>query len=1332
MAEPIVNVDPRIYGGDAPTGNAVPEFDPMGAAPTPEPAQASAPEKVAQTEIGAGTMSAAIGQNTIAQNARPLATVGDAALAAAKSWSPVRVWDYINMPHFDRDPDFDPKPYINQVPFMMSEDEQKFFAQSRSLDEFNYRLQNTQTQRALYAQMGDHPIVSTLVGMADPGYLALDLASGGVATALQTGRVAAGVMAATATLGLGAVQAQVVPMSDTEIILPALLSGAATAMAYRPKKGLVQADPEYPSDVLGQAAADVRGQSTGAEKRIVSEQETVSRATPTVEQEVERTAALVGTDGATIAKGAAVAEESTLEATFRNKELLAERGVKAGDPVTDAYTYLGRFEDDAEFGPMIRVLREEQPDLLNKLKVMESELDRNATPFYSAGSHSVHMPTAEHMAANPHFPQRNLSAFAALHEVMHGLTVHKLAFGMANPGTAHGRITAELQDLLNRTRVWLKDAEGLTASQLHDATYLTKNLNEFVAGLYSGNIGGLPTILSRMPVGAGSRAPNMLSKMVDTVRKLLGIPPTQTNALTRALGLTDELINTKLNVKVEGTAEVPGMSLHSAPATAPTGTPGQQAATIVKRMESAAAKTGNAISWSLHKTVSGLGSAGKKVADLLVDDPVNMTGDSVVSQKQAIRSDLSQLQYRYEDGLKEAMASRGAGLRNRILNPRKSAEIQHDIEKQVYAELQRRNTAARRGLPTADPSVDPMITKLADAHDAATAQALKEMQAAGVMGADAVDEAAGYAPRKWSVTQIEDMENRIAAANGVTEKQSRSVVRKMVASAIQKANPMWDADAISDVAAAIIERARRKGYFEDQAFRGHVGNSGAKEVRDILAQTPGITADRIQKAMEVITGVTDEAGKASALKHRVAMDTSHSLQLADGSRISVMDLLDTNVARNLDGYLDNAAGNSALARKSFKNAKGEDVPLNTSTAIDQLRTEFLHGVADEGSRKKAAALFDNIIASIKGQPVGDEVGDGMRRLAAITQMVGLSGSGLWQLTEYSNAMAKYGLIKTTKEIMRTLPVFKTLMGGADHDPASLAAILARNSSQDLRIRPYIQKMEDNFEMSLGDHVGLSLQQAKQIVPYINAMHYIHHNQARVVGNLVADVFHKGALGDKAAQQALAKYGLEGHTLSSVAADIKANGLNTAAWSDATWAQIRGPLGKMMDDAVLKNRTGEIPAFAQFSSVGKFIFTFRSFVLGAHNKVLAGSLGREGFGGMGLLMMYQFPLTMLASQANSMLKGQGPLDLNTAASTALSQMGAMGLLSELWGVASGDKQQFGASGLMAIDRLYKTGSSLANGQFGTAASGAINSIPLLSIIPGVKAMAETLKDGQQSK
>lgn len=192
-------------------------------------------------------------------------------------------------------------------------------------------------------------------------------------------------------------------------------------------------------------------------------------------------------------------------------------------------------------------------------------------------------------------------------------------------------------------------------------------------------------------------------------------------------------------------------------------------------------------------------------------------------------------------------------------------------------------------------------------------------------------------------------------------------------------------------------------------------------------------------------------------------------------------------------------------------------------------------------------------------------------------------------------------------------------------------------------------------------------------------------------------------------------------------EIKQVGTDTSKWTDGLWAEVRGPLTKAMDDTVLRNRTGEIPAFAQFSQVGKFIFTFRSFVLGAHNKVLAGTLGREGFAGLGLLMLYQMPLSMLATAANQTIQGKGIKDEKELIAKSFGQMGSFGLFSDLFGIISGEKQQFGAPGLILMDRLYKTAGAAAQGNFGQAAESAISATPILSIIPGIRGFSELISE-----
>ena len=77
--------------------------------------------------------------------------------------------------------------------------------------------------------------------------------------------------------------------------------------------------------------------------------------------------------------------------------------------------------------------------------------------------------------------------------------------------------------------------------------------------------------------------------------------------------------------------------------------------------------------------------------------------------------------------------------------------------------------------------------------------------------------------------------------------------------------------------------------------------------------------------------------------------------------------------------------------------------------------------------------------------------------------------------------------------------------------------------------------------------------------------------------------------------------------------------------------------------------------------------------------------------------------------------------------SLGQMGSIGLFGELAGVISGQKQQFGAPGLIPIDRMYKAASTLSQGNAGSAAAALLTATPILSIIPGTKALAETLKD-----
>lgn len=1286
MAEPIINVDPRIYGGEAPNTRDVPTIDPLAVGGGAGSQPYEAPARVSQDAIGAGTSAVLEGQAAIAAANKPEATVGQSALAAVKSWSTTRVWDAYNAPKFTFDPDFDAKPFVRQAPIQLSETEHKFLASSKSEEEYSFRLNNLQDQRKLYEQMGDHPFISGAIGIVDPVYLAIDIASMGTASvatrgfgvARGVGRAIAGAEAAGLSVAVGRAEQQVAAVSDGEIVFNALINGAASAAFFNPKtRRMERVDPEFPSDAL-QAAAQ-RG-ATNIEKRVQAEGADVAATTPSRGAGADPTVPLHSTG------------------TRVDDTTLASMGFRDLGEASDAYTLLARHEADPKFGAMIRTLREEHGDQLAKVAVREGDVPRAA---YFPDNGTLYL-------------KKGHDAFTALHESIHGLTVNKLNYGLANPGSAHGRLAAELDGLRKQVADHIAKMKPQDRPKLFkqdgdkSKSYFTGDLNEFVAGLFAGKADQFTRIMASLPA-SGSR--NALTKMVDVVRKLLGLPPNQESALTQALGLTEDLLRTKLDVKAAD---------GSVRNFAPSGNPQQVAQQVGGWWDrnQKAASVGRGIEWSLNREMRGHGTEGNRVADLLIDDPINMTGNSAVSQRQAIRNELAQKQAAFEDHLKDMMAEQGAGIRQRVFSSGRAMQVQVKIERDLATELARRENAVRRGMPVVDPSVDPKLSQLADLHDAATKNGLDEMTGAGVRGADAVQGGAGYFPRKWDVTKLEGIEGKLIAS-GMTERAARKAVRDMIADGIRRVDASLPADIADTMAQAITERTRRKGYFEDVANTGTMGDDGAQGIRSLLAGS-GIDSARMQRIEEFLTGRKDDAGVLSSLKHRIGLDLTASMQLPDGSKVSILDMLDTSLTRNLDGYLDDAAGQAGLARKG----------LVDNSDIVKLRSEFLAGVADEGTRREAANLFDNTIKAIKGQPVGEELGKRMRQLQAITTSVGLANSGMWQLMEYANVATKYGMMRTASEVFRRMPLAKQLIGevaGSVDEAGSMAHVLSHNSTVDLRIRPFVSKLEDNFTIPVDDRLTLALQQAKQLVPYINAMKYVHHAQANMTANLITDLVRRGARGDVKAREALAKYGLEGHQLDKMKLDIDTHGMTVDKWSDGTWADVRGPLNKMMDDAVLRNRTGELPSFAQFSTLGKFIFTFRSFVLGSHNKVLAGTLGRHGFAGLGLLMAYQFPLSMATTYAVGVTRGKPENDPSKLATQSLSQMSAMGLIGELFGVISGQKQQFGSSGLMAIDRLYKTTSQAAQGNFAQAGTTLAQTVPLLAILPGVKALAEQAKN-----
>lgn len=126
-----------------------------------------------------------------------------------------------------------------------------------------------------------------------------------------------------------------------------------------------------------------------------------------------------------------------------------------------------------------------------------------------------------------------------LHEIAHALTVYKLNYGAANPQTAHGALTAQIEAVYRQAMA--------EAQKQGFKSYYLKNIREFTAGIYAGaSAKPFQEFLQKIPVAEGE---TLLSRLVDSLRKLLGMDSKEANLWLKSLDLTDQLIDTKLNVK---------------------------------------------------------------------------------------------------------------------------------------------------------------------------------------------------------------------------------------------------------------------------------------------------------------------------------------------------------------------------------------------------------------------------------------------------------------------------------------------------------------------------------------------------------------------------------------------------------------------------------------------------------------------------------------------------------------------------------------------------------------------------------------------------------------
>lgn len=318
-----------------------------------------------------------------------------------------------------------------------------------------------------------------------------------------------------------------------------------------------------------------------------------------------------------------------------------------------------------------------------------------------------------------------------------------------------------------------------------------------------------------------------------------------------------------------------------------------------------------------------------------------------------------------------------------------------------------------RGGEVESPAVEAMAGRVRKLF----ADMLKEAKDAGVQGFDSVEVNDRYLPRIFDFHRFHDLEL----------KHGTDQLAKLISHGMREVNPELDEKIADRLGAHYIQRMRELRVGNDPGILAGMTFDDIAYLRSFLKEA-GIDGDELEEVVakfaKAKTGKeagTGEGGFRNA-KRRAKFDESFSMELRDsvandGStvRVSISDLLDSNVETLLGRYTRTMTGNTALAKIGIK---------SNADWIDRVKavTNALEGHPDRDTiLKKGQAAYD-IVA---GRPL-EEAGfwqEMMRTTRDLTYATQMENAGLANVPDLASLLAWGNLRYTFRNIMHLPSMF---------------------------------------------------------------------------------------------------------------------------------------------------------------------------------------------------------------------------------------------------------------------------------------------------------------------
>jgi len=518
-------------------------------------------------------------------------------------------------------------------------------------------------------------------------------------------------------------------------------------------------------------------------------------------------------------------------------------------------------------------------------------------------------------------------------------------------------------------------------------------------------------------------------------------------------------------------------------------------------------------------------------------------------------------------------------------------------------------------------ATSPAVAKAAKTMREIYADVLSKAKEAGVFGFENVETNPRYITRLFSQENIRNLDAKYGTA----------AIEQLLRGAVRSATDVDD-ELAGKIARGYWKKLRRLGAGLDV----HVARSLSPDAQDVLREVledsdlPDVDIDRIFAAITP----SKEQQPTSRARRRTLLDEDFALKIENPATgeidtVRVSDLFENNAETIMSSYLSQLSGHVALARKGIRSRR------EFTKYLEQLQADAIHKGVPQAVAEDNAASLRKLYDAITGAPLES---DPMSTYAQVGRLLRdtnfvrvMNQTGLAQATELGNILSHAGI----REMLAHIPEFRKMLSRAksgelaDDELADELELWIGLGTDRLRhpvrLQPQergqafdVPRLPDGMNKALQKY-DTALQYGKRVTADISLMSPIVMAQQRLAMKSIAQKFVNLAHGErKWRKERLAQLGLSPqmtdrileqirkHTdtePSSFFAGRKVKRLNIEKWmaddAEAADAFVMATyrLGRRI---IQENDVGAMPLLVH-STLGKLLFEFRTFMLGAWTK-----------------------------------------------------------------------------------------------------------------------------------